>query len=215
MLTMHSLVKIVFLLTVLATIATIEVSAFLQAWCRRYESNGKIIHFCCPGFKHNGINCTFRCHNDCVNGRCVGPLLCECNEGFAKLHGHNSPCEPIPDNFTSSTPPTCAERCSNGTCVEDLCICAQGWMLQKQEKVDICAPQCGEPSANGSIGCVNGFCSAPGICACYEGFVPLTDNEFECVRSADWGLWKQLTQEFWYLTLACIILLILILLRWG
>ncbi|XP_018794776.1 PREDICTED: multiple epidermal growth factor-like domains protein 11 [Bactrocera latifrons] len=163
----------------------LEVSA---AFCTKYGPDAKVIRICCPGYEGDGVNCVPFCRCGCINGVCVKPDFCECHEGFAKHNGPHSPCEPIATALREPQPHSCLERCANGTCVDDTCTCAQGWLLQQHEGREICVPQC-----NG--GCVNGYCSATNNCVCYEGFEAQASNQRECVRRSSSGaLSTQLAQ---------------------
>uniref|UniRef100_A0A0A1WP00 Teneurin-4 n=1 Tax=Zeugodacus cucurbitae TaxID=28588 RepID=A0A0A1WP00_ZEUCU len=177
----------------------IGISPFLEAltsnnFCTKHGPT-KEIKYCCPGYVGDGENCSPICFNGCENGVCIEPFVCECNEGFTKHQGPHSPCVPIPTTIVINTPQrSCAERCSNGTCVNDVCTCAPGWLLQQHDSRDICVPPC-----NG--GCVNGYCSAANKCVCSKGYEPLPLNQFECVRPSGSGaLWNQSAQFVTILT---------------
>ncbi|XP_054083080.1 multiple epidermal growth factor-like domains protein 10 [Zeugodacus cucurbitae] len=181
-------------------------------FCTKQGENGVTERICCAGYVGDGTNCVYHCTNGCVNGECTGPEECECNEGFAKRDGMWSRCEAIPPDPQQQL---CHDRCFNGTCSAGLCTCSQGWLLQQTESGEICVPQCENSLNNSSGGCVNGYCSAPGNCVCFEGFVRLASNERECIPAMDGTTWGKLLalgrQYHWHIAIAAIILIIVLL----
>lgn len=116
--------------------------------------------------------CTQICEN---GGRCVGPDICECPEGWEGVDctkpvctstcGPNTVCV-APPNVCACKPgfsgpdctiPLCQQHCyNNGTCsAPDTCKCPPGWFDS-----NCTTPVCDNTCANG------GNCTAPGTCAC-------------------------------------------------
>ena len=56
------------------------------------------------------------CSEDCVNGTCTEPDVCECNHGYEKdlEDGHSSKCKP-----------TCSESCVSGVGIHSICVLKQ------------------------------------------------------------------------------------------
>lgn len=127
--------------------------------------------------------CTPDCGAHCNHGRCAGPNMCECPNGY-KLIGLD--CEPM-----------CSEPCENGmsnlkmvigrsliflfaffciqlgTCIDvDVCQCYDGFEFQIDSN-NICQPICDDP-------CLNGKCIAPNKCECHENFVLANNSTSEC-----------------------------------
>lgn len=94
------------------------------------------------------FSCIPYCEN-CGKGRCVGPNICECYNGYHK-------------NDTGHCVPSCKEPCVNGWCSEqDACTCFPGYELDKTNQYK-CNANCTNP-------CIQGKCTAPDVCDCHPG----------------------------------------------
>ncbi|OWR45264.1 hypothetical protein KGM_210251 [Danaus plexippus plexippus] len=114
---------------------------------------------CCTGWAYSAVldACSPSCSMGCVGGRCVSPEVCQCDPP-ATLHPlHNNVCV------------TCEPACENSKCVNNTCICFEGY----QKINNTCQPVCDS--------CVHGLCVAPNSCRCHPGYggencEPLCDN---------------------------------------
>ncbi|XP_017889340.2 tenascin-like isoform X2 [Ceratina calcarata] len=96
-----------------------------------------------------GDNATWHCESicdpACINGRCIRPNICLCNNDY--VHTKQGVCEPI------------CSSCDNGTCIApNVCQCKKGFVLLNVS----CVPHCEN--------CENGDCVAPDVCQCHNGF---------------------------------------------
>lgn len=115
------------------------------------------------------------CDNECVNGICSAPNVCECNAGYALDS----------DGFTCL--PQCSQNCEAGNAYcdnFDVCVCHPGFKeIPEENKSDslqnqICEYVCSKP-------CVHGVCVAPDICECKEGYYLDEDDIFTCKPQCD------------------------------
>nr|XP_012228105.1 PREDICTED: fibrillin-1-like [Linepithema humile] len=136
-------------------------------------------------------SCVPVCTQGCINGVCVEPDVCYCNEnhwmdsnGFTCRPLCNDECEqnhgycPEPnvcscvsgyrragnDSSPFACEPICAPACTNSYCVApNVCRCVDGYERDEFGSNFICKPKCEDT-------CVHGNCTAPGICACHDGY---------------------------------------------
>ncbi|KAG4080697.1 hypothetical protein HA402_013227 [Bradysia odoriphaga] len=98
-------------------------------------------------------------------GRCVGPNICECYNGYHK-------------NEIGQCVPKCTESCVNGWCSEpEVCSCNPGYELDKTDKYK-CYPNCTTP-------CIQGRCTAPDVCDCHPGYEFKNGSKNECLPICD------------------------------
>ncbi|XP_024875268.1 multiple epidermal growth factor-like domains protein 11 [Temnothorax curvispinosus] len=100
------------------------------------------------------------CDITCINGHCIAPNTCNCDDGYHPSGVNNTSfwCEP-----------TCAQNCINGFCSEpETCTCNEGYRPSNSSH-DVCEPFC-------ETDCVNGYCTAPNECTCKSGYQPTEGN---------------------------------------
>lgn len=108
---------------------------------------------CQIGFTQiNSTQCDISCEN-CTYGYCEVANICRCDIGY-----HNNEDGECVQNECSLNETT--EICKNGYCSDGICLCDAGY--EKNDSM-ICAPIC-------LSGCVNGYCSEPEVCQCYQGY---------------------------------------------
>jgi hypothetical protein len=98
-------------------------------------------------------HCRPTCTQQCINGKCSEPDVCQCFPGFAVTNNTEpNKCFPV-----------CNEPCINSNCVApDKCVCHDGFLPDLKFK-NRCVMRC-------PIGCINGNCTANRTCECHEGW---------------------------------------------
>ncbi|XP_055592870.1 fibrillin-2-like isoform X2 [Uranotaenia lowii] len=148
---------------------------------------------CEQGYEDIEGVCTPICLQTCVNGKCMAPNQCECDEGFDNANTTaNHICEPVCRNGCQNgdciAPGKCmchrgygkiaeeciplCEKCSFGHCVEpEVCVCDRGYELVDGDCVPICEEEC-----------KNAKCTGPNSCTCLPGYNYTDINSlFECL----------------------------------
>ena len=160
---------------------------------------------CYEGYKINlEGSCEPICDPECINAKCVAPNSCECDESYEKyvkkhecfekrvvkdqqsclLSCHDGVCS---DNgicicgsgfemLNEKCLKTCDKKCANGKCLEDQCVCFDGYKLNKNSTE--CEPICAFEDGHD---CVNGICVAPQTCQCFNGYHLLPTKNCTCV----------------------------------
>ncbi|XP_036216010.1 von Willebrand factor D and EGF domain-containing protein [Bactrocera oleae] len=162
---------------------------------------------CCAGyapFRWRGNTlCQPLCEN-CRNGRCIAPNVCECFDNFVAndngdcvfacplgcLNGRcflDGTCQCDAGFKLDETRKFCRPICSNGcgmnprhNCTEpEVCGCAKGYQLTNDGCVAACDPDCGE----------GGECREPNLCYCRPGY-ELKDGvcQRDCYQKCDNGI---------------------------
>ncbi|GFY45369.1 hypothetical protein TNIN_359211 [Trichonephila inaurata madagascariensis] len=83
----------------------------------------KIVFECCDGYEKVQDKCVAVCKDGCVNGECVSPNICSCDEGW---QGSN-----------------CTQECEDGWYGEGCkmyCTCKNGAICDKKNGICYCAP---------------------------------------------------------------------------
>ncbi|TMW40163.1 hypothetical protein DOY81_014757 [Sarcophaga bullata] len=129
------------------------------------------IEICCKGYAamrwRGKTLCRPVCDN-CQNGRCIAPGVCECYEEF--VANDNGDCV-----FS------CPLGCLNGRCFLDgSCQCDPGYKLDESRK--FCRPICSKGCGNNRLH----NCTEPEVCGCIKGYL-LTDKRLSACMPA--GLW--------------------------
>ncbi|XP_029160414.1 fibrillin-2-like [Nylanderia fulva] len=112
--------------------------------------------------------CVPVCTNGCINGTCVEPEVCSCNEGYLMDS----------DGFTCR--PACDEECERnyGYCYEPhVCSCLPGY-----KKIDNNSSSC-EPVCDRA--CINGYCAAPNVCKCIDSYEIKQSDRFTCTPKCE------------------------------
>lgn len=116
---------------------------------------------CQIGFsKLNSTYCEILCEN-CTNGHCEEPNVCQCDIGY---YLNNNKCVEKRSTTTEKLVETSTEKlvenCENGYVSHGYCVCNMGY---KRNTPHTCVAIC-------SLECVNGYCSEPEVCQCYDGY---------------------------------------------
>lgn len=165
---------------------------------------------CHDGYETNadGI-CAPICSPLCVNSKCVAPNHCECDANHEKymkayecLEKHvikdrqscmkscqrgacsddgTCICESGYEMYNGLCSKLCDKKCSNGRCLEDQCVCLEGFKLAENSTTN-CSPIC---AFEGGHDCVMGVCVAPQICKCLDGYRFLDARNCTCVPKCD------------------------------
>lgn len=119
--------------------------------CHKGYQKGILSHICEP------------ICSKCLNGRCISPENCLCDEGFDKING--------------ICVPRCEPKCVNSKCVApNFCQCLEGYEVKNNS---YCSPKCDN--------CNYGYCSIPNKCTCYKDYEMKNDNcvpicNLECIN---------------------------------
>ncbi|XP_051171553.1 multiple epidermal growth factor-like domains protein 11 [Leptopilina boulardi] len=113
-------------------------------------------------FHENGTKfCAPNCGQECVNGFCFEPDVCNCYVGYFKEQKNSFICNP-----------KCNNPCSYGICTfPDVCTCFEGHKLLDDGFT--CQPIC-------KNACINGNCIAPNMCTCFDGYGFTNDSDSIC-----------------------------------
>lgn len=153
---------------------------------------------CTSGFEKddNGV-CQPTCTPSCINGNCIAPDTCECFENYkndikpnecvtVEKTSHNicndksCLCESGFEFYNGKCLRSCNKVCINGKCLDDQCICSDGYKLSQDDTSNPeCRPIC---SFEEGHDCIKGKCIAPQVCECFEGFRFLDDRNCTCVE---------------------------------
>ena len=173
--------------------------------CENGDCVGPEICECKEEFEKNSYGvCAPVCSPTCINAKCIAPNKCKCYENFEKSlksneclekqiikdrqsceiacqHGTCTDdgtcvCDSEYEKFNGKCLKKCYGICTNGKCLEDQCICGEGYKLS--ENLTECLPICAFEELHD---CISGICIAPQICECFEGFKFLDDRNCTCV----------------------------------
>lgn len=82
----------------------------------------------CTCLDKNGVNCQGSCSRSCLNGRCIGREVCQCNPGYRNDPTAWYKC--IAD---------CPGGCINGVCsAPNFCICNPGYIKTSSVYGNVC-----------------------------------------------------------------------------
>lgn len=119
------------------------------------------VKVCCPGYgllRWRGERLCIPVCENCRNGQCVAPNVCECYDEFVR-------------NDSDDCVFACPVGCLNGRCYLDgSCECDPGYKLDETRQYcrPICSKGCGiDPRHN---------CTAPEVCGCIKGFTLTADG---------------------------------------
>uniref|UniRef100_A0A1Y9H2I2 EGF-like domain-containing protein n=1 Tax=Anopheles dirus TaxID=7168 RepID=A0A1Y9H2I2_9DIPT len=117
----------------------------------------------------------------CLNGRCVLPNVCQCDEGYEFVDGNKTRCESVEEiarqRLARERMAECRRSCRNGKCRAGECLCNEGY-AQPEGNTRSCKAVCVEP-------CRNGTCVQPDRCACKGGFVFVEGSQTHCRSEED------------------------------
>ncbi|EAA14483.5 AGAP009762-PA [Anopheles gambiae str. PEST] len=157
--------------------------------CTNGDCNGGEC-FCHEGFRLSLDNvsvCEPICGEDydyssagCINGRCIRPNVCQCDEGYEFVDANQTRCESVEEiarqRLAQERMAECRRSCRNGKCRAGECRCNEGY-AQPEGNTLSCKAVCVEP-------CRNGTCVRPDQCECKPGFVFVEGSASHC-RSED------------------------------
>ncbi|GAB1865618.1 Tenascin-X [Camponotus japonicus] len=155
----------------------IQIDTFCEPHCQSCKKgycSGPNVCTCHAGYRaSNDTNdketCVPVCTNGCINGTCIEPDICSCNEDYW-LDSDGFTCRPV-----------CDEECERnyGHCNEPhVCSCRPGYKKTGNDSTSsTCEPVCDHE-------CRNGFCVAPNVCKCPDGYELLNDR-FTCLPKCD------------------------------
>ncbi|KXJ77512.1 hypothetical protein RP20_CCG007371 [Aedes albopictus] len=128
----------------------------------------------------NASYCEPICEDDyeyesgCVNGRCVHPNVCQCDDGYDFIDGSRTKCQSIEEMRAEKERQLCAKRCNNGVCEQGFCQCSMGYVNPDGDN-HRCVAFCEPP-------CRNGTCVLPSRCECDQGFEFYNGSSHICLR---------------------------------
>lgn len=132
----------------------------------------------------NASYCEPICEDDyeyesgCVNGRCVEPNVCQCDDGYDFVDGSRTKCQSIEEIRAEKErqlkEKMCAKWCSNGICEQGFCQCSMGYVNPEGEN-HRCVALCEPP-------CRNGTCVLPNRCECDQGYEFYNGSSHICLR---------------------------------
>uniref|UniRef100_A0A182MDZ8 EGF-like domain-containing protein n=1 Tax=Anopheles culicifacies TaxID=139723 RepID=A0A182MDZ8_9DIPT len=112
----------------------------------------------------------------CINGRCVRPNVCQCDEGYEFVDVNQTRCESVEEltrqRLAQERMVECRRSCRNGKCRAGECVCNEGYAHPEGNTLS-CKPVCMEP-------CRNGTCTRPDQCECKSGFVFIEGSRSIC-----------------------------------
>uniref|UniRef100_A0A2M4AJI3 Putative teneurin-1 n=2 Tax=Anopheles triannulatus TaxID=58253 RepID=A0A2M4AJI3_9DIPT len=117
----------------------------------------------------------------CINGRCIRPNVCECDDGYEFVDVNQTRCESSEElarqRAAQERAAQCQRSCRNGKCRAGECWCDEGYARPEGDGF-ICKPVCDEP-------CRNGTCVLPNRCECNAGFVFVNGSNSLCRSEED------------------------------
>uniref|UniRef100_A0A182T601 EGF-like domain-containing protein n=1 Tax=Anopheles maculatus TaxID=74869 RepID=A0A182T601_9DIPT len=142
--------------------------------------------FCHDGYRlslDNASVCEPICGEDydyssagCINGRCIRPNVCQCEEGYEFVDANQTRCESVEEiarqRLAQERMAECRRSCRNGKCRAGECRCNEGFAHPEGNTLS-CKPVCMEP-------CRNGTCVRPDQCECKTGFVFVDGSQSHC-----------------------------------
>ncbi|XP_055632768.1 fibrillin-1-like [Toxorhynchites rutilus septentrionalis] len=119
--------------------------------------------------------------NGCLNGKCVEPNVCQCDDGYDFVDGSHTRCQSIEEirieKQRKLMEKLCSQECSNGKCVQGYCLCTEGYG-NPEGQIHRCIALCDPP-------CRNGTCILPNRCECDQGYQFYNDSLSVCLHGDD------------------------------